>query len=122
MGAHPLFTDTLAVASGDMLRRIEQRASDMQRAGQLIIAAQMKLNTAKRLTDFPGTLALVERYEKKVEKCRDVLARSPEYVCETLGPNGYGPAIDDVLKSARFHGKPWRRRTEDARINIGEAQ
>lgn len=67
----------------------------------LIERHRAQLALVPTLTDEPCTLALAARYVRKVEH---YATGYMDQALGALGPNGFGPAIDSVVASARFHG------------------
>lgn len=98
------------------------------RFAALAAETRAKLELALELTDFPCTVAMALDYlarldhaEKEVRDWGNLRHLAASSILGTWGRNGRGPAIDGILSSARFHGKPWRpayeARLADARVS-----
>lgn len=76
--------------------------SRWQRDASLIRSA---LDDAARTTDFPPTLHLIAHYRAKLDDTFVASDAMASFALARFGPNGLGPAIEDVIKQARFHGR-----------------
>jgi hypothetical protein len=68
------------------------------------------LGDAAAATDFPPTLFLIAHYRGKLDDTRPLSDVGASSALARFGPNGLGPAIEDVIKQARFHGRAQAQR------------
>ncbi len=98
----------------------EQSPDPRVRFAALAAEQRAKLNLALDTTDFPSTVFEARAYLSRIARYETAVAgfmgeSAAAHALGMLGPNGAGPAIDRVLRAARFHGKPWRANWNDAR-------
>lgn len=75
----------------------------------LIASHRAALDLAVQATDFPTVIARVGELRRRINWFE---RHGRETALGGLGENGLAPAIEQTLRSALFHGKPWKSARE----------
>lgn len=75
------------------------------RFNALVASHRAKLDEADRLTDFAPVRIMAADLRCRIDAHEGWAEQSGLYDTGMIGPNGFGPAVDDALRQARFHAQ-----------------
>lgn len=82
---------------------IQPEPPRLTRANALLADQHARLSAVTVGTAPPEVKSMARHYLAKVRTWQGHPEASRDLCLGAMGPNGYGPAIDDVCKQARFH-------------------